>query len=249
MLPLYLTEYCNGLPAYEYDNREEYRYIMHEHAIIYHKLLFTLLLGKFVDVRKLEKSAFVRCIADVVALAQTYDVLPVVAEPNSRLLKQHPLIWEAFADYHTGIFFLGLAIKLKDDELYWESMRHSAAQVCHACADGDFPEMIEVIENAAEHDYPTWDIRETLIKHRQSIAEVGVHALNEVRSELLSSRYKPNQGEKAALFLGTAAPRTSWHAGTFLAQALIGEWLNNELIKIYNEGRSCPTCASIQSLP
>ena len=238
------TEYFDAFPTPAPGTIED-RFIAHEHAIIAHKVLFTFLMGKSIDVHDMDHNSVIHCAVDVAALAQTYDLLPLVAEQISAFMRRPPRFWRSLDYFGDRTFFLSLAVKLRDTELYFEAIRHVAASSCLHCH--DYNTIFRKIESVFEEEYPEWDVRDTILQYRHQIAKKSTQVLNAVRAELLTSRYFPNFGEAGALFLGTAAPRSSRQAATFLAKSLISEWLTNKLLGLHICDSACPTCASIKS--
>lgn len=150
--PVHISSWSTGLArnSRAYLSSTEPQNLALQHAIIAHKVFFALLAGHVLPVHDIEASCLIRCLADVLTLAEVYDLLPQMAPKISNTLRQLSELWRSVSDHPT--FFLALSVKLKDAELFADALRHICGKECLICQ--GFDEHIEAIEAAVEEQYP-----------------------------------------------------------------------------------------------
>lgn len=101
----------------------------HCKAVQAHKLLLTLLLGYSVDTSACKVTALAPLLAHVIALAELYDFLPVVSAGISREFRQCADLWRDIAT--KPHFYLAISVKLKDQAIFLEALRHTVSTTPH----------------------------------------------------------------------------------------------------------------------
>lgn len=222
---------------------KEPQYIAYIHAIIAHKVLFALLAGHLLRVDHIDEDCMLRCFADVLALAEVYDLLPRIAPKITTTLRHLTELWKSVSHHPT--FFLALAVKLKDAELFWDAVRHVCGRGCFDCL--GFDEQVEAVEAAVEEQFPDWDLRVSLTKYAAYMAHTAEGIKFSVLQELMSCRWVPGLGSVDALFLGSPEARGRGTAAKWLVRSMYSEWVTNQYLGLEcsRPGQSmCANCCA-----
>ena len=178
-----------------------------KHAIRDHRIMLALLLGVDVDLEVKDWMEWATCLANVVAYAQYYDLLPRLAPSIKQLFYRQPGIWEDIAS--SSEFYLALGDILRSEAIFGDALRHFLGN----------PERLGGFAQAALDFY---SFETQLVIHKKSL-ELGFlnqeieDALRQLTFQdryfaFLDTRYDPQKSER--------------DKAIFLARAILAEYLN-----------------------
>lgn len=194
---------------------------LRETAIVDHKLLFALLYRRPVQLPDHGATSELLRIANIVALAEYYELLPAVAGDLTKLLLDVPSLWKEVAT--KPLFFLALAKKLRCQVLFADAVRHIAGSGGYrsAVAHG----MLTEEENAPivrlTVEQKDGEARLLKVLRQMSLSFYRAH----------SDRSKKHQGPTVAttFLLATSGVKSMEEKCRWLAGSIFREWLDFQL--------------------
>ena len=198
----------------------------HAKSVIAHKVLLVHLLSLSVDTSSESIDAVAEIVADVIAYAELYDFLPQVASGLSRELRQCSKLWE---DITTNPqFYLAVAVKLKDEAVFVEALRHVAATTRPN-------EYLGVFKAVADTTGLTeQDVEQLINKYRYKLDIVMEDVLEIITRHTLPSHHVPNLGEPTNLTLAVPRTHAEYHKALFRHIAF-KEWFDRQWIAAKKE--------------
>lgn len=93
-----------------------------DEMVNYHKMLFSLIYGLPIQLEEDDTSEVIRQIADLIALADYYWLLPAIACQLETLLLDLPFFWKDVAEF--PLLDLAIGHKLRSSEIFSDAIRH-----------------------------------------------------------------------------------------------------------------------------
>lgn len=90
--------------------------------VAYHKMLFCLICGLPIELKDDDCPETIRQIADLIALADYYWLLPAIASQLERMLLDLPFLWKDVAEF--PLLYLAIGNKLRSNEIFSDAIRH-----------------------------------------------------------------------------------------------------------------------------
>lgn len=148
----HLSAHASGFCTYDKDSATEARHKAHRKATTAHEILLIYLVGGFIhwESLNLDIKEAIYYIADAIALAEVYDILPKIAQNLARDIKHTPGLWNDIATHATS--YIALGIKLRDTLLFTKALRQLAAKY-HKPQDGRIAQQSKPQGKGSERAY------------------------------------------------------------------------------------------------
>ncbi|KAF7195987.1 hypothetical protein HII31_02613 [Pseudocercospora fuligena] len=185
-------------------------------AQVAHRALFALLLNVEDDLTDLD----FRNIADIVAYAEMYDLLPYIASALRKHILSRPDLYDDVRKHY--FFHMGLARKVRCVEVWFDACRHYIGS-------GQSLSRLDKLDLTGEEKFKIAEKRERL--------EENLDDLQAELEQLTLSTYIPHAKHTAAepvktTYLSLTNPRYGGHSeiarGQEIARRIVMEWLNHQ---------------------
>lgn len=220
--PFYPSSHASGFCAHSsLRDSSEPQHKAHCKAIEAHKLIITYLSGGWLHLSAVKVEDAVRCVADAVALAELYDILPEIVESISRDVRQVVGLWDDIAS--DPQFYAALGIKLRDTVILSEAIRHLAAV---------YPKIGKLPDNDI---FDADDLLSIIVEKAFYLKYLSWNVYGEVHRLAPRLIYSMSDDHRGKLLLESEDGQQSKERAKFVARGILSQYLNKHVLNKRNK--------------